>query len=105
MTGETPTAFAYPYGRYNKNTDLILKEFGFRATLTCDYGINQIYRNPDCLYHLKRICRAHGQRIDILLTEGMKTLRFKSRRPEAISPVLHVMHVKPAPYVFMRRAG
>lgn len=41
MTGCTPNTFAYPYGRSSKNTDPILKELGFKATLTCNYGGEQ----------------------------------------------------------------
>jgi len=76
MTGWTPTTFAYPYGGYNENTNIILKELGFKATLSCDYGVNLIAHDPESLYGLKRICRAHGEGIEKVLTEGMKTLKY-----------------------------
>ena len=74
-TGYTPTAFAYPYGKSSKNTDAILKKLGFKATLTCDYGINQITKDPNSLFGLKRICRSHNQSIRKVLAEANKTIR------------------------------
>lgn len=73
-TGCTPTTFAYPYGRSSNNTDAILKKLGFKATLTCDYGINNITKDPDCLFGLKRICRSHNQSMGKFLIEAFKTI-------------------------------
>ena len=56
-TGKTPTAFTYPFGFISNNSEEILKDMGFRATLSCAEGINYITRDPECLYHLKRILR------------------------------------------------
>jgi peptidoglycan/xylan/chitin deacetylase (PgdA/CDA1 family) len=74
MTGYTPTAFAYPYGKSSKNTDIILKKLGFKATFTCDYGINKITKDPNSLFGLKRICRSHNSSIGKLLIEAFKTI-------------------------------
>ena len=74
-TGTTPTTFAYPYGRVSKEADPILRKLGFRATLTCNYGVNVITRDPGCLYGLRRICREHGVSAKKALGEAMKTLR------------------------------
>lgn len=57
MTGKKPNTFTYPYGLISKNSKEILKSMGFRATLSCAEGINYITRDPECLYHLKRVCR------------------------------------------------
>lgn len=70
-----PNTFTYPYGKYNDNSETILKDLGFKATLTCNFGINVISKDKDCLYELKRICRAHNQSIEKALTEGMKTIK------------------------------
>ena len=77
MTGKTPNTFAYPYGRSSKNTDTILKQLGFKATLSCDYGVNLITQDKNGLFGLKRICRSHGQNIEKVLTEAMKTLKYR----------------------------
>ena len=74
-TGRLPTTFAYPFGSYSQTTDQILTELGFRATLTCDYGVNLITRDPDCLFRLKRICRSHNHAAGGLLTEAYKTIK------------------------------
>jgi len=74
-TGKTPAAFAYPYGAYNDTTDKILKELGFQATLTCNYGVNVLTRDPDGLFRLKRICRAHNSAIGKLLDEAYETIK------------------------------
>jgi peptidoglycan/xylan/chitin deacetylase (PgdA/CDA1 family) len=74
MTGYTPTAFAYPYGAYSDNTDKILKQLGFQATLSCSYGINTVTRDPGCLFQLKRICRSHNQSIGKVIHYAFKTI-------------------------------
>jgi len=43
--------------------------------LTCNYGINKITKDENCLFDLKRICRAHNQGIKKLLVEADKTIR------------------------------
>lgn len=73
-TGVLPNTFTYPYGRYNDRSDEIVKKLGFKATLTCDYGINVIHRDPDELFGLKRIARAHGTTIKKLLADAQKTI-------------------------------
>lgn len=77
--GRKPTTYAYPYGKYNNNTDEILKENGIQATLSVKFGVNLLSRdNPDKLFGLKRICRAHNEGIGKLIKDGMETLRFSS---------------------------
>lgn len=71
-TGTTPNTFNYPYGKYCDESEEIIKMLGFRASLTCDYGINKISRNIGNLFGLKRICRAHGMPIGKLLKEAAK---------------------------------
>jgi len=53
-----PSAFAYPFGKFDKETEQILIEFGFRALLTCTEGVSIITKNhPESLYKLKRYNR------------------------------------------------
>lgn len=75
MTGFTPNTFAYPYGKYSTTTDSVLKKLGFKATLSCNYGVNLITKDPDSLFRLKRICRSHGQGVSKLIKEGLKTIK------------------------------
>lgn len=72
MTGTSPSTFTYPYGRDSKESYYIIKKLGFKASLTCDYGVNSITKNPNILYGLKRICREHGTPIRTSLQKAMK---------------------------------
>jgi peptidoglycan/xylan/chitin deacetylase (PgdA/CDA1 family) len=74
-TGRVPTTFSYPYGKYGDATDQILRKLGFRSTLTCDYGVNLVTRDPECLFRLKRICRSHNHTAESLLEEAYKTIK------------------------------
>lgn len=61
VTGVSPTTFTYPFGAFNENTDTILKEIGFKATLSCTEGVSTIKKgDPGCLYKLKRHLRPPG---------------------------------------------
>jgi peptidoglycan/xylan/chitin deacetylase (PgdA/CDA1 family) len=75
MTGITPTTFTIPYGEYNDNTIDIIKKLGFKAALTCDYGINKLTNDKETLFRLKRICRSHNYPIGELLKDVKKTIR------------------------------
>ncbi len=69
-TGCLPSVFTYPYGRYSAQSEEVLEELGFRATLTCDFGTNVLTRDPACLFGLRRICRSHGADLRALLTQA-----------------------------------
>jgi peptidoglycan/xylan/chitin deacetylase (PgdA/CDA1 family) len=77
MTGNTPTTFTIPYGEYSDETIEIIKKLGFKAALTCDYGLNRITKDKDTLFSLKRICRSHKYSIDKLLEDADKTIKRK----------------------------
>ena len=74
-TGKSPNTFTYPYGKFNNNSELIMKKLGFKATLSCQYGINAIKKDPERLFGLKRICRSHGYNMKKLLKEAQKTIK------------------------------
>ena len=73
-TGQECRVFTYPYGRWSRESEEILQEIGFRATLTCDFGVNLLTRDTDCLFALKRICRSHGADLAALLKEAQTSL-------------------------------
>jgi peptidoglycan/xylan/chitin deacetylase (PgdA/CDA1 family) len=75
VTGNSPNTFIYPYGKYNDKMETIVKKLGFKATITCKFGVNVINNDPDTLYSLKRIRRAHNQSIQKMLKEGMDTVK------------------------------
>lgn len=51
LFGEAPVIYAYPYGSFNDYTQKMLKDKGFKYTLTTMYGFNAI----DEFYTLRRI--------------------------------------------------
>lgn len=53
-TNYIPSTYTYPFGGISKGTTEILKELGFKASLSCTSGINYISKNSDCLFCLKR---------------------------------------------------
>lgn len=76
VTGYSPNSFTYPFGRYSDKLEIIIKKLGFKATQTCKFGGNVINNDPDTLYSLKRIRRAHNQSIKKMLKEGMATVKY-----------------------------
>ncbi|MCD8215641.1 MAG: polysaccharide deacetylase family protein [Clostridiales bacterium] len=58
-TGVKPTAFIYPYGNFNENTEIIIKEMGFEAILNCYEKVNYI-KNPEDLLGMCRFLRPSG---------------------------------------------
>jgi len=57
-TGYVPTTFTYPFGAVSNSSFPVIKELGFKASLSCAEGMNYLTRSPDCLYMLKRYNRS-----------------------------------------------
>lgn len=77
FTGRVPNTFTYPYGEISEESLPIIKSLGFKASLSCDYGVNLINHDPESLYGLNRICRVHGTGAKKSIEGGMKTLKYK----------------------------
>lgn len=60
-TGVYPVAFTYPFGGVSEASYDIIKEMGFKASLSCKSGINKITRDKNCLYMLRRLIRPSGK--------------------------------------------
>jgi peptidoglycan/xylan/chitin deacetylase (PgdA/CDA1 family) len=58
--GFIPTAFTYPYGEVCTESKSVIKSLGFKASLTCQYKMNYITKDPDCLYCMGRYLRSAG---------------------------------------------
>ena len=57
-TGKAPDTFTYPFGIYSDYEEELVKELGFKATLSCSEGVNYItFSDKECLYQLKRYLR------------------------------------------------
>ena len=67
MTGYLPNTFTYPYGSISKESVQIIKDLGFKASLSCISGINKITKKTDCLFNLKRNNRANNVALGTVL--------------------------------------
>jgi peptidoglycan/xylan/chitin deacetylase (PgdA/CDA1 family) len=55
MTGERPFVYSYPFGRYSKLSENLLRDIGVKATLTIKKGSSIITAgSPESLFGLKR---------------------------------------------------
>ena len=59
-TGYIPNTFTYPFGMISEESVDIIKNMGFKASLSCYSGTNYISKDPNCLYTLKRNNRANN---------------------------------------------
>lgn len=68
--GITPIVFTYPYGELSKTSEAIVRELGFRASLSCLEKTNYITpNNPDCLYCLCRYLRSDKRSVSAILSK------------------------------------
>ncbi|MBQ9737487.1 MAG: polysaccharide deacetylase family protein [Clostridia bacterium] len=63
----TPTTYTYPFGSVSNASFDIIKEMGFKASLSCESGMNYITRDPECLYMMKRYLRTPKKSAETLL--------------------------------------
>ncbi len=57
---ESPVCYTYPYGARSEETDALVEQYGFAASLSCEEGITCIVRDPACLRCIKR-CNRDGR--------------------------------------------
>lgn len=68
LTGVPPRTFTWPFGAVSSEGDEVIKSLGFRATLSCSQGINEIkIGDPSSLHLMKRNLRTPKANIDKLL--------------------------------------
>lgn len=68
-TGKNLTTYTYPFGSVSNESFDIIKELGFKASLSCESGVNTITRDPDCLYMLKRTIRTPNVSVQQILNK------------------------------------
>ncbi len=60
-TGKTPVAFAFPFGSFSPESTPILRDCGFKITLTCEEKVNILKKaEPESLFGLGRYNRPEG---------------------------------------------
>ena len=60
-TGYKPTAFTYPFGFISPESKMVIREIGYKASISSEGGINHISRETADLYGLKRVNRPSGK--------------------------------------------
>ncbi len=55
-----PTCYTYPFGACSWETEELVREMGFACSMGCEEGMNELTRDPACLYHMKRWNRPSG---------------------------------------------
>lgn len=66
MTGWRPNTFTYPFGSYSCDSQTLLEELGFAASLGVEGKVYHITRDPACLIRIpryNRTCRVSAQSI------------------------------------------
>ena len=66
--GYKPQVFAYPFGSVSEASYDILKEMGFKITLSCEEKVNQIRQgDTECLYMMDRYLRTNKRSAEEIL--------------------------------------
>lgn len=71
--GVTPQCFVYPFGAKSEETEKIVKELGFKCTLSCTEEPNYITKSEDSLFNLGRYRRDKGESMETLLNRINKS--------------------------------
>ena len=58
LTGDCPTTFIYPFGAFSEETEALLTELGFAASLSCTETVSRLAPGTDCLRRLGRFNRS-----------------------------------------------
>lgn len=65
-TNKDALCFTYPFGYMCEETEEIIKELGFKMSLSCREGVNKLTQDSS-LFSLKRFNRPHGKGIEEIL--------------------------------------
>lgn len=71
-SGVCPVTFAYPYGHVSEESLDIVKEVGFKASMSCYEKTNYITHDASCLYLLGRYNRPSGIRTQDFMAKALK---------------------------------
>lgn len=71
-TGIELTTYTYPFGSVSSDSYDIIKDLGFKCSLSCESGVNTVTKDPECLYMLKRTIRTPSASARKILSQGSK---------------------------------
>ena len=66
----TPTTYTYPFGSVSEASYDIIKEMGFKCSLSCETGFNNVSKDENCLYMMKRCIRTPSISVENILTKN-----------------------------------
>ncbi len=66
-TNYIPTTFTYPFGGVSEASFDIIKEMGFKASLSCENKTNHLSRDPEELFMLNRFIRTQKKSAQAIL--------------------------------------
>lgn len=89
-TGTTPSTFTYPYGQVSNESCPIIKKLWFKASLTCDYGVNIITKDPE----IWRAILAPGGHIAWAALMGGALMTVKGTGKMRLSKLLHIKFLR-----------
>jgi len=64
------TTYTYPFGSVSEASFDIIKEIGFKCSLSCESGINNVSKDENCLYMMKRCIRTPSISVENILTKN-----------------------------------
>lgn len=67
---QTPSTYTYPFGSVSEASYDIIKEMGFKCSLSCESGINNVSKDQNCLYMMKRCIRTPSISVEKILTKN-----------------------------------
>ena len=67
---QTPSTYTYPFGSVSEASYDIIKEMGFKCSLSCESGINNVSKDENCLYMMKRCIRTPSVSVEKILTKN-----------------------------------
>ncbi|MDR3209121.1 MAG: hypothetical protein LBT36_00640, partial [Oscillospiraceae bacterium] len=68
VTGRAPTTLIYPFGLMSVDSERLVREAGFRASVSCVAGVNLLTAGvPEDLYRLKRCLRTYTVPVEAIL--------------------------------------
>lgn len=70
--GFTPTTYTYPFGMISDESTQYVKDLGFKASLSCEEGMNYLTGDPEELYRLKRFLRPQNKSVEQILKKYEK---------------------------------
>lgn len=65
-----PSCYTYPFGACSRESEALVQSLGFRCSLGCEEGMNELTGDPSCLYQMKRWNRPSGLSTEAMMTKA-----------------------------------